>query len=80
MTLRPRHLLFLALSGVLGTARSSLICNRYKTDRVYFAAGDTSVGFTPFLTKPRLFIVYRFTGKPLGTGRSACRISGKIAS
>ena len=31
----------------LGTARSSFICNRYKTDRAYFAAGDTSVGFTP---------------------------------
>src|SRR4029077_15100741 len=30
-----------------GTARSSFICNRYKTDRAYFAAGDTSVGFTP---------------------------------
>jgi hypothetical protein len=31
----------------LGTARSSFICNRYKTDGVYFAAGDTSVGITP---------------------------------
>jgi YVTN family beta-propeller protein len=32
----------------LGTARSSFICDRHKTDRAYFAAGDTGVGFTPY--------------------------------
>lgn len=32
---------------VLGTAQSSFICDRYETDRAFFAAGDTSVGFTP---------------------------------
>src|SRR6266404_6564302 len=37
----------------LGTAQSSFICNRYKTDRAYFAAGDTSVGFTPFTVSRR---------------------------
>src|SRR6266436_6498215 len=31
----------------LNSVRNSLPCNRYKTDRAYFAAGDTSVGFTP---------------------------------
>src|SRR4029077_6785814 len=49
----PRLLLFLAPLRCLGTAQSSFICNRYKTDRAYFAAGETSVGFTPFTVSRR---------------------------
>src|SRR5271165_4989688 len=47
MTPPPQGFTLACPPRCLGTARSSFICNRYKTDRAYFAAGDTSVGFTP---------------------------------
>ena len=58
-TSAPRLLLFLALLRCLGTARASFIRNRYKTDHAYFAARDTSVGFTPYWVLGSRSVLFR---------------------